>query len=87
MGLGVMEAVLALAFFFGGPLGLPVSVPPLPPDPVIERSAPQECLLHVATRGVAEPAVESANLTEKLLANPEVREFVGRLAESLLGAV
>jgi hypothetical protein len=87
MGLGVMEAVLALAFFFGGPLGLPVSVPPLPPDPVIERSAPQECLLHVATRGVAEPAAESANLTEKLLANPEVREFVGRLAESLIGAV
>ena len=58
-GIGAVELVLALLMFAGGPLGLPVSVPPLPADPLIERSAPQECLLHVATRGVAEPSGSS----------------------------
>lgn len=86
-GIGAVELVLALLMFAGGSLGLPVSVPPLPADPLIERSAPQECLLHVATRGIAEPSGSSTNLTERLLANEEVRRFVGELTDGVLTAM
>ncbi|MFM7205405.1 MAG: DUF1559 domain-containing protein [Planctomycetaceae bacterium] len=73
--------MLVVALFGGGFFGLPVSVPPLPADPVIERSAPESCLLHAALRGVADPDGSSANQTEQLLANEEVQEFL----RSLLG--
>ncbi len=86
LGIGSIALVLAL-LFGGGPLGLPVSVPPLPPDPLIERSAPGACLLHVATRGIAEPSASSTNLTERFLANEEVRGFVGELIEGVVAAV
>lgn len=77
---GMPQILLAAVFlvFAAGPLGLPVSVPPLPPDLLMERSAPQECLIHVATRGTAEPAEGAANLTERLPANEEVHGFVSR---------
>ncbi|NBU41324.1 MAG: hypothetical protein EBS51_11100, partial [Planctomycetia bacterium] len=48
-------AIVMAALFGGGFFGLPVSVPPLPADPVIERSATETCLLHAALRGLAEP--------------------------------
>jgi hypothetical protein len=73
--IGIVE-LLALLLFGGGFLGLPFSVPPLPPDPVVERSAPDTCLVHVALRGVAAPDATSANETERLLADEEVRAFL-----------
>jgi hypothetical protein len=64
----------------GGLPSLPVSMPPLPPDPVIERAAPDDCLLHVVLAGKAEPAAGSANHAEALLAEREVRRFVDEMA-------
>jgi hypothetical protein len=59
---------------------LPLSMPPLPPDPAIERAAPDECLLHVSLAGLATPAAGSANHVEALLAEAEVRRFVDEMA-------
>lgn len=85
-GMGPIEMLLLLVGLGGLP-SLPLSMPPLPPDPVIERAAPDACLLHVALAGRAEPVAGSANRAEALLAEAEVQRFIGdvaRVAEKLL---
>jgi hypothetical protein len=79
-----IATVLATIFLGGGLLGLPLSIPPLPPDPVIARAAPDECLAHVALAGIATPDAGSGNLTERMLADEEMREFLDRLARQLV---
>jgi hypothetical protein len=78
----MMGPVEAIVFLLGltTAAGLPLSVPPLPPDPVIERAAPDACLLHVALAGMAKPAAGSANRAEALLAEADVRRFVDQMA-------
>ncbi len=70
---------LIAGLLFGGQFGLPLGLPPLPRDPVLARVAPEECLWYFSSSGVAEPDPKSKNQTEQLLAEPEVREFVGTL--------
>lgn len=79
LGPGLLLILLGL----GGFSGLPLSIPPLPPDPVIERAAPDECLLHVALAGRAKPAAGSANRAEALLAEAEVQRFIGEMATAV----
>jgi hypothetical protein len=62
---------------------LPLSMPPLPPDPVIERAAPDECVLHVACAGLAKPAPGSVHRAEALLAEAEVQRFIGEMATAV----
>lgn len=76
IGPGLLLILLGLGGFSAPPL----SMPPLPPDPVIERAAPDECLLHIALAGLAKPAAGSANRAEALLAESEVQRFIGELA-------
>jgi hypothetical protein len=78
-GMGPLEILLVLVGLGGLP-SLPVSMPPLPPDQMIERAAPEECLLHVALAGRAEPVAGSANHAEALLAEAEVQRFVDEMA-------
>lgn len=85
-GSGLLEFVLALSGL-GGWGGLPLSMPPLPPDPVIERAAPDACLLHVALAGVAKPAANASNHTEALLAEPAVRDFLSEVGSLVEDAV
>jgi hypothetical protein len=82
LGVGPAELVTMLVFALslGGAGGLPLSTPPLPPDPVIARVAPEACLFHLETAGLAEPDAGSKNLTERMLADPEMREFLGKVA-------
>lgn len=77
---GVMEGVMVVAFslFFGAFSGLPIATPPLPPDQVIERAAADSCLFYFGSAGLARPEATSKNLTEQLLADAEVREFLGQ---------
>lgn len=84
-----MEMLLAMAvsFFSGGLTGLPISVPPLPSDPVIERAAPETCLFHFATAGLAAPSASSTNLTEQMLAGEEMQEFLSAIATSAARAL
>ncbi len=86
-GIGPTELVAFLFFALssGGLLGLPLSTPPLPPDPVIERTAPDVCLVHVETAGVAAAVEQSDNLTERMLADPEMREFLADVSAALMG--
>jgi hypothetical protein len=83
IGPGLLLILLGLGTFSG----LPLSLPPLPPDPVIERAAPNECLLHVVLAGQAKPVAGSANHAEALLAEAELRRFIdemGSVVEKML---
>lgn len=77
---GELMTMLAFVLSLGGAAGLPLSTPPLPPDPVVERAAPDDCFFHLATAGVAPAEAGSKNLTEQMLADPEMREFLGKVA-------
>jgi len=77
MGVGPVELLMILLGLGGG--SLPLSLPPLPPDPVIARAAPDECLAHVALAGLAKPQAGAANHAEALLAEAEVQRFIGEV--------
>ena len=66
---------------------LPLSMPPLPPDRVIERAAPDACLLHIALAGVARPADGTKNKAEALLAEPTVQRLLGEVTALMDGAI
>jgi hypothetical protein len=79
----VSTGFLAIALLMGGQFGLPLGLPPLPEDPVLEQVAPEECLWYYHWSGVAEPDPKSKNQTEQLLAEPEVKQFVEMLGKAL----
>ncbi|HUY35195.1 MAG TPA: hypothetical protein VMV69_20790 [Pirellulales bacterium] len=47
----------------------PFCLVPLPPDPALQRLAPEECLFYYAWNGAATPDAKSQNQTEQLLAD------------------
>ena len=74
----------------GMPLHLPLSLPPLPPDPTLAAMAPQECLWYIGLAGVDKVNPASKNKVEQLLAEDDVvnfqREVVARLERSVAAA-
>lgn len=86
-------AMVSFSMFFsllfsGGILvSLPLGMPPAEEDPVMSRVAPEECLLYVSWAGMATPDANSANRTEQLLADPEVRRFLSEIEKRLLAAL
>jgi len=72
---------LAITFGLGG---VPLGVPPLEEDPLLARVAPEDCLWHWMSAGMAQPDPESGNHTEQLLAEPEIRALARVLEERLL---
>lgn len=75
-----------LLLLFGGSWFLPVGLPPLPENPALLRALPRDCLLLVESRGVAEPDAASRNEMERLLAEPEVKEFIQAVMKALENA-
>src|SRR5471030_278564 len=63
--------------------GLPLGTPPLPEDPMMARIAPQECLFYMSSSGMATPDAKSANQTEQLLAEPEVRHMAAEIERAI----
>ena len=84
MGMTEILILVTLLFSSGGLLGLPLSVPPLPPDAVIERAAPDELPAPSEHCGHRVPDAGSANRTEQMLADPEMQEFLARVAEQVV---
>lgn len=79
---------LSLALvLLGGQAGAPLSLPPLPPDPVMAHVAPADCMWYLSWSGVAEPDAKSSNQTEQLLAEPEVRNFIHVVGRALSSAI
>src|SRR6185295_11168410 len=71
----------------GGVFDVPLSMPPLPEDPVISRAAPEECIWYLSLAGVAKPDKGSKNQTEQLLAEEEVQKFVTTVTEKVRAAI
>lgn len=86
-----MVAVSWLSFLFMIAVGLagvplPVGVPPLPEDPALMRTAPKDALAYVQWAGTAQADPKSANLTERLAAEPAVRALFDRLVRATRAA-
>jgi hypothetical protein len=79
--------LLALFLMFGGGgLPLPLSLPPLPEDPVMASVAPDECVWYLSWSGSAKPDAASKNQTEQLLGEEEVQRFGGELEHQIVAA-
>lgn len=76
IGMGFAEIVL-LPILLGMGGSLPLSIPPLPEDAALVSAAPEECLFYFQCNGLAESDGKSTNHVERLMAEPEVRHFVG----------
>jgi hypothetical protein len=87
MSLGFLEMVFILLFAGGSPLSLPLSMPPLPEDPVLARVAPDECLWYLSLSGMASPDPSASNHVEQLLAEEDVRRFARELEQRLTAAL
>jgi hypothetical protein len=84
MGFFSMFSVMLIA---GGLSGLPLGIPPAEPDVRMSQVAPEECLVYLSWSGMAEPSADSANHTERLLAEPEVQRFINEVTDRLTSAL
>ena len=75
--MGLTEMLLVIVM--GSGIGLPLGVPPQQPDPMLAHIAPPQCLYYGAWVGMADPDPASANNTEKLLAEPEVKALASEV--------
>ncbi|HZZ72161.1 MAG TPA: hypothetical protein VFE24_07900 [Pirellulales bacterium] len=78
---------LILVALLGGSVGAPISIPPLPEDPVMSQAAPSDCLWYFSWSGAAEANSKSKNRTEQLFAEPEVKNFCQALNTALKTAI
>ena len=74
---GMVEWMLALMVTMG--VGLPLGYPPGAEDPFLVQAAPDDALYYAMWVESQEPQASSTNRVEQLLAEPEVRQFVGNL--------
>ncbi len=80
-------AVMMMMGGGGAPTGLPLSLPPLPQDPVMSRIAPEECLWYLSLSGMAKPDAKSGNQTEQLLAESELQRLFVEVHEKIVAAI
>ena len=74
---------LWMMMFFQGGLTMPVSVPPLPEDPLLSAIAPADAIYYQYWAGMDLPQADSENAAERLLAEEEVQEFFAYANEKL----
>ncbi len=77
-GVGPME--LLVITLFTGVIGVPLGIPPLPPDDALLRAAPEECLVFFSSAGIGKPESSSENHTDQLLADDQVQTFLSEFA-------
>ena len=78
---------LWISLLMGGGAGLPLSLPPLPEDPMLARVAPAECLVYTSWSGTAVADAKSTNQTEQLLAEPEVRDMFAQIERAITSGI
>ena len=83
----VFPSFFMLMLLFGGQTGVPLGLPPLPEDRTMASVAPQECIWYFSWSGAADADPKSANQTEQLLAEPEIREFVHSVGKAIAAAM
>ncbi len=71
--------VLLLSTGGAGPVGLP----PLPEDAVLMRLAPERVVFFASNAGAAEAKADGDSAVERLLAEPEVRQFIAEIERLL----
>jgi len=86
MNIGPNPLEILLLILLGGGFGLPSGVPPTAEDPLAQKIAPAECLFYTSWAGTGTPNAASGNHTEKMLAEPEVQEFIDRAGDSFFGS-
>ena len=82
----IIMSMLMLLLLSGVPLNLPLSLPPLPEDPLIQRMAPEQCVWYLALSGTDHADPKSKNQVEQLLAEDDVQHFVRDVSEKLKAA-
>jgi hypothetical protein len=85
IGFSFIELLIVVAL--GSPLGVPLSLPPLPEDPVLGQVAPKDCMWYFSSFGCAKPEKRSKNQTEQLLAEDEVQRFIHEIEARLKDAL
>lgn len=78
---------ILLLVLLGGGFGLPSGVPPTAEDPLAQKVAPAECLFYMSWAGTSQPNASSSNHTEKMLAEPEIQEFLNNAGDSFFGVM
>lgn len=66
---------------------LPLGLPPEPENPVLSYAAPEECLYYASWSTMAKPNAASENHTERLLAEPELKEFADALEQTFSASI
>lgn len=84
---GAGPAELMVLLMFLGGFGLPLGVPPEPENPAMAHVAPEKCVLYASWAAMAAADAKSANQTEQLLAEPEVKRFVQSLEKAFREAM
>lgn len=86
-GFGFLELLTIIAIVSGGGLGAPIGLPPGERDPLLDQLQPESVLFSTTWAGTASPDPESKNYTERLMAEPEVTQFVAELLRTFNGAM
>ena len=81
LGIGFTELLL-LAMMTTG-IGIPLGIPPAAEDPFLVQSAPDEGLYYSMWVASREPQGDSESQLEQLLAEPEIKQFVGNAISEL----
>lgn len=72
---------LWLVSLVGAAPGLPLGLPPAEENPLMARVAPDQCIAYLSWASSTTPDPENKNQTERLLAEPEVPQFVAGLEQ------
>ncbi len=83
MGVGEMNIVMFMGMMMSGLWGVPLGLPPAPEDPVMQNVATEQCLFFSTWSAVAKPDAASSNLTEQMLAEPDVQRFAKTAFETI----
>ena len=79
----MFEIVLLFLFGFGVALPSPLGLPPRAEDPALVRAAPADTIFYLQWFGRATADPASANATEQLAAEPEIRAFMAQLRTAI----